>query len=64
MSEIVDGKEFDGSARMYCSINKALRPKVENKNYTKYIENSLFGELGVRDAIRNHFLALNNPYYQ
>ena len=60
--ELAGGKKFDGSARLYCSINEALNPTT-NDGWAKYLENLLLGREGVTDAIKSHFLALNNPMY-
>lgn len=60
--ELAAGKKYDGSARLYCSINEALNPTTD-RGWLKYFENLLLGREGVTDAIKSHFLALNNPYY-
>jgi sphinganine-1-phosphate aldolase len=57
-----DGVKFPGDAGMYCSLETAMSPTLENLSYQKYIENTLLGKLGARDAIKSFFLAHMNPY--
>lgn len=56
--------EFDGSAKLYCSIDTALNPSNKNISWGKYFENYFFGKLTLRDIIRCHFMAQLNPYYK
>ena len=45
-----------GNAKLYCSID-AINTGNDNK-----IDHILFGKMVLDDTIRNHFLAINNPY--
>jgi glutamate/tyrosine decarboxylase-like PLP-dependent enzyme len=54
--------EYDGTAKLYCSINMAMNPK---KNFSfKYLGELLFGKQMVIDIIKNYYLSLLNPKYK
>lgn len=56
------GMKFPGDAGMYCALEAATSPKLEDLSYQKYIENCLLGKTGSKDAIKAYFLAHMNPY--
>lgn len=52
--------EFDGSARLYCSVDK-INQVSTNQSFGKYIENYFFGDHGICVTIKKHFMSINNP---
>lgn len=56
------GAAFPGSAGMYCALGRALEPKRADLSFQKFVENSLLGTQGAREAICAHYLALFDPY--
>lgn len=53
--------KYDGTAQLYCSLD-TIRLDQEDKSLVKYLENYFLGKKGIEMIIRNHFLAINNPY--
>lgn len=56
--------DFDGSARLYCSIETAINPVKNNMKWLAYWEQSLFGRMVVKNIIKSHFMAQLNPNYK
>jgi sphinganine-1-phosphate aldolase len=65
--------EYDGSARLYCAIDKINQISNSPINYqqltndnsiAKYAENYFFGEMGIIETIKMHFMAIVNPYHK
>lgn len=56
------GEKFSGDAGMYCELEAAMEPKRETQGWAKYIENSLFGEVGAQAAVKTYLLAILNPW--
>jgi len=63
LNMIPDHKFDEGTARLYCSVDLAMKPDLSSMTVTKYVENWLFGLSGTKDAIRRHFMAQFNPTY-
>jgi sphinganine-1-phosphate aldolase len=65
-----NGDDFPGDSGMYCSLENALVPtfswleKTMCKTLGDWIESFFFGQIGAKDAIRKHFMALLNIYQQ
>jgi glutamate/tyrosine decarboxylase-like PLP-dependent enzyme len=59
---IAKGEKFSGDAGLYCTVEAAIHPKRDELGWAKYFENKLFGEAGVRAAVKTYFLALMNPW--
>ena len=54
--------KYDGTAKLYCSINMVLNPKKEFS--FKYIGELLFGRQMIIDIIKHYYLSLMNPKYK
>lgn len=55
------GKKFPGDAGMYCALENAMKPDMQQLSKRKYIENFLLGPQGANDGVRAHFLAQMDP---
>lgn len=53
---------FPGDAGLYCTLDNYLAPELRNLSLSKYLENRLLGKKGVKDGVRSHFSALQDPY--
>lgn len=63
IEELNQGQTFTGTNKLYCSVHNINQPSLTNLSIGKYLENCIFGQRGISDAIRMHFLTLNNPDY-
>ncbi len=55
------GEKFPGEAGLYGELEAALEPKREAQGWRKYLENRLFGEIGVSAVVKAHVTASLNP---